>query len=183
MDSGCTRARSGYSLSVTDTRDVRQWAGGALARASLVHGDLHGANGAWGAEGGSAVGELVELRVDAAMTSLPLVRTMAAAIAMRQDYDIDSIADLKLVVDEACSLLVRRAVPGTRLVGRFSVLADSLTFRAAVAVLDTTPLDEESIGWKLLTALVDSVATTVHTNGTQAELSVEVLITRRSAPA
>ncbi|MGX7828656.1 ATP-binding protein [Actinokineospora sp. 24-640] len=125
-------------------------------------------------------GELVELRVDAELDSLPLVRTMAGAVAMRADYDIDAIADLKLVADEICTMLIRRAAPGGRLFGRFSLLPHSLTFGVSVEVEDTAPIQPDSLGWRLLTALVDSIATAVRTDSAQAELAIEVLITRKS---
>ncbi|GGS32845.1 MULTISPECIES: anti-sigma factor [Actinokineospora] len=125
-------------------------------------------------------GELVELRVDAALDSLPLVRTMAGAVAMRADYDIDAIADLKLVADEICTMLIRRAVPGGRLCGRFSLLPRSLTFGVSVAVTDTAPIRPDTLGWRLLTALVDSIATTVRTDSGQAQLVIEVLMARKS---
>ncbi|MGW5051631.1 ATP-binding protein [Actinokineospora sp. NPDC004072] len=126
-------------------------------------------------------GELVELRVDAALDSLPLVRTMAGAVAMRADYDIDAIADLKLVADEICTMLIRRAAAGARLCGRFSLLPRSLTFGVSVEVVDTAPIRPDTLGWRLLTALVDSIATTVRTDGGQPQLVIEVLMTRKSA--
>ena len=124
-------------------------------------------------------GELIELRVDAAQDSLPLVRTMAAAVAMRSDYDIDAIADLKLVADEICTLLIRRAAPDARLSGRFSLLPRSLAFSVSVRVADLEPIRHDSLSWQLLTALVDSIAATVRLRARGPELTVEVLMTRR----
>ncbi|MFC7615943.1 anti-sigma factor [Actinokineospora soli] len=125
-------------------------------------------------------GELVELRVEAAQESLPLVRTMAGAVAMRSDYDIDAIADLKLVADEICTMLIHRAEPGARLCGRFTLLPGSLTFGVSVRVTDPAPIRPDTLTWRLLTALVDSVATTVNTGPGAPELSIEVQMTRRS---
>ena len=53
----------------------------------------------------------VELRMAANPTQLSIVRAVAADIAMRQDFDLDAIEDLKLAVDEACSTLITLAAP------------------------------------------------------------------------
>jgi serine/threonine-protein kinase RsbW len=126
-------------------------------------------------------GELVELRVNADLESLALVRTMASAVAMRGDYDIDAIADLRLVADEICTTLIRRATPGSRLLGRFSLLPRSLTFTVSVPVRDVSPLRQDSLSWRLLTALVDSIGTTVRVDEPGPELVIEVLMTRKAA--
>jgi serine/threonine-protein kinase RsbW len=124
-------------------------------------------------------GELVELRVDADLGSLALVRTMATAVAMRGDHDIDAIADLKLVADEICTTLIRRSTGGSRLLCRFSLLPRSLAFTVSVPVRDVSPVRQDSLSWRLLTALVDSIATTVRTDGATPELVIEVLMTRK----
>ena len=38
-------------------------------------------------------------------TQLPAVRAMAGDLAMRMDYDLDAVEDLRLAVDEACATL------------------------------------------------------------------------------
>ena len=127
-----------------------------------------------------AQGEIVELRVDAKLESLSLVRAMTSAVAMRADYDIDAIADLRLAVDEICTMLVRRAAPGAALRGRFSLLPHSLTFETAVRVDDAAPVPQRSLSWRLLTALVDSAAADVRADaGGHPELVIEVLVTRK----
>ena len=50
--------------------------------------------------------ERLELRVPTTPTQLPAVRAMAGDLAMRMDYDLDSVEDLRLAVDEACATLV-----------------------------------------------------------------------------
>ncbi len=45
----------------------------------------------------------VELRVAARLENLAVLRTLVAAAATFEDLDIDSVADLRLAVDEACT--------------------------------------------------------------------------------
>ncbi|SDD08318.1 hypothetical protein [Actinokineospora iranica] len=128
-------------------------------------------------------GELVELRVDAALTQLPLARAVAANIAMRRDYDVDSIADLQLVVDETCTMLISRALPFSELVLRFRTTPHGIDIHCTVPVLDDTPLDKGSLGWSLLTALVESMRTEVSGGESFARLAIELRMARRSAAA
>jgi serine/threonine-protein kinase RsbW len=66
-----------------------------------------------GTEDGSP--EEIELRIGAVLTNLPIIRSLAASIAMRADFDLDSIADLRLAVDEACSTLITQGAPNAAL--------------------------------------------------------------------
>jgi serine/threonine-protein kinase RsbW len=49
--------------------------------------------------------ERLELRVPTTPTQLPAVRAMAGDLALRMDYDLDAVEDLRLAVDEACATL------------------------------------------------------------------------------
>ena len=49
--------------------------------------------------------ERLELRVPITPMQLPAVRAMAGDLAIRMDYDLDSVEDLRLAVDEACATL------------------------------------------------------------------------------
>ena len=54
----------------------------------------------------------VELRVAATLENLAVLRTLVAAVGTFEDLDFDAVADLRLAVDEACTRLIRSAVPG-----------------------------------------------------------------------
>ncbi|GLZ38835.1 anti-sigma regulatory factor [Actinokineospora sp. NBRC 105648] len=127
------------------------------------------------------LGELVELRVDADLAQLPLVRTMTAAVAMRRDYDVESLADLRLAVDEACTLLVRRALPFSALTVRLRVAEAWVDVHCSVPVLDPTPIDESGLGWTLLSALVESMTTGVADEDVFAELTIELRMAKKAA--
>ncbi len=102
----------------------------------------------------------VELRMAADPTQLSIVRAVAADIAMRQDFDLDSIEDLKLAVDETCSTLITLAADDAVLSCHFAVdPAGSVHVNARVSAKAAAGPDEGSFGWRVLTALVDSVET------------------------
>ena len=52
----------------------------------------------------------VELRVAAKLENLAMLRTLVAAVGTFEDLDFDSVSDLRLAVDEACTRLIRSAV-------------------------------------------------------------------------
>src|SRR5689334_24541682 len=95
-------------------------------------------------------------------TQLSIVRAVAADIAMRQDFDLDSIEDLKLAVDETCSTLITLAAEDATLSCHFAVDgAGAVHVSARALVKSAAGPDEGSFGWRVLTALVDSVQTRV----------------------
>ncbi len=59
--------------------------------------------------------DAVELRVAARLENLAVLRTLVGAVGTFADLDLDSVADLRLAVDEACTLLIRSASPGAAL--------------------------------------------------------------------
>ena len=95
-------------------------------------------------------------------TQLSIVRAVAADIAMRQDFDLDSIEDLKLAVDETCSTLITLAAQDSVLSCHFAVDGDgAVRVSARAAAKSVSGPDQGSFGWRVLTALVDSVETRV----------------------
>ncbi|MHA6800638.1 ATP-binding protein [Bounagaea algeriensis] len=108
-----------------------------------------------------AATNLVEVRVAADPTQLPVLRAVAADLAMRADFDVDSVADLRLAVDEACSSLVRLAISDTQLHCRFRTWEDSLSISAEVASEDSYGPRKDTFSWRVLSALAESVSTSV----------------------
>ncbi|QGK70784.1 anti-sigma factor [Allosaccharopolyspora coralli] len=107
---------------------------------------------------------VVEVRVDADPGQLSVLRAVIGDLAMRADFDVDAIADLRLAVDEACSSLVRLASSGSTLVCRvtpedsgISVTAEALSDEQAGPRTDT-------FSWRVLTALTDTVNAVVDTD-------------------
>jgi serine/threonine-protein kinase RsbW len=107
----------------------------------------------------------IELRIGAELTNLPIIRSLAASIAMRADYDLDSIADLKLAVDEACTTLITRAAVNTSLHCVFAVTKDEIRFAVTVRSSRDALPSTESFGWRVLTTLTDRADSWVERNG------------------
>jgi serine/threonine-protein kinase RsbW len=103
----------------------------------------------------------IELRVPAEARYLPIIRSLAATIAMREDFDLDFVADLKLAVDEACSMLAGAAWPGTELRCRFRIGDDTIGLQASALSTVDALLDTSSFGWRVLTTLADTASTRV----------------------
>ena len=122
----------------------------------------------------------IELRLGADLVHLPIVRSVVATIATRADFDLDAIADLRLAVDEACSTLITRAIPGSTMRCRFTVSDDELRFVGTVwSDTDSTP-STKSFGWRVLTTLTDSVDARVSSNGRHGH-RVDIELAKRRA--
>ncbi|MFC5382513.1 anti-sigma regulatory factor [Aquipuribacter nitratireducens] len=119
--------------------------------------------------------DVVELDLPADAAYLGVVRTACAGLGARLDLTLDEIEDLRIAVDEACTLVLRPggrddladttdAAPGpatgvrvtSRLRASFSVRDDTL----AVRVVGPNPHlpDETSYAWAVLEALAGDVA-------------------------
>jgi serine/threonine-protein kinase RsbW len=101
--------------------------------------------------------ERLELRVPTTPTQLPAVRAMAGDLAMRMDYDLDSVEDLRLAVDEACATLALVAAADARLTVVFETTRSGLHIDAWVPTEDGTDVPRDGFGWAVLQTLVDHV--------------------------
>lgn len=103
-----------------------------------------------------AVGADVEVRIPADLSQLFVVRSIAATFALREDFDLDEVEDVKLAVDEMCSALVLRARPGEQLTCRFDAMPRSVGVVASVPS-DRAAVPEDTFGWWVLAALTDEL--------------------------
>jgi serine/threonine-protein kinase RsbW len=101
--------------------------------------------------------ERLELRVPTTPTQLPAVRAMAGDLAMRMDYDLDAVEDLRLAVDEACATLVLVAAADARLTVVFETTRAGLHIDAWVPTAEGTDVPRDGFGWAVLQTLVDNV--------------------------
>ena len=101
--------------------------------------------------------ERLELRVPTTATQLPVVRAMAGDLAIRMDYDLDAVEDLRLAVDEACATLVLVADGDARLTVVFETTRAGLHIDAWVPTAEGTDVPKDGFGWAVLQTLVDSV--------------------------
>ncbi|QUH02442.1 anti-sigma factor [Saccharopolyspora erythraea] len=107
---------------------------------------------------GAAVSNAVEIRVAAQPGPLAVMRAVAGDLAIRADFDVDAIADVRLAVDEACATLVALALPGTWLTCRFRTEHDRLVFTAEVVGEHAAGPRTDTFGWRVLTALADEIS-------------------------
>jgi serine/threonine-protein kinase RsbW len=101
--------------------------------------------------------ERLELRVPTTATQLPAVRAMAGDLAIRMDYDLDAVEDLRLAVDEACATLAQIAAGDAPLTVIFETTRAGLHIEAWVATADGTEVPRDGFGWAILATLVDAV--------------------------
>lgn len=117
----------------------------------------------------------VQVRIPQDTGYVPLLRTAVAGIAAREAFTLEEVDDLRMGVEEAAVLLLRRGgQDGLSL--EVSVTEDGL--EAALSTSAATggePVDEASFSWMILSALADKVHT--DRNGDQARI---ILIKNRS---
>jgi serine/threonine-protein kinase RsbW len=111
--------------------------------------------------------ERLELRVPTTATQLPAVRAMAGDLAIRMDYDLDAVEDLRLAVDEACATLAQIGTGDAPLTVVFETTRAGLHIEAWVPTAEGTEVPQDGFGWAILATLVDAVAAR---RGTQAEV-------------
>lgn len=99
----------------------------------------------------------VEVRVLAVPEALVTVRTVAGDLAARAEFPLDTVDDLRLAVDEACTCLADLARPGSRLTGTFTVDHDRITMTASVSTTGPASLPTDTFAWRVLTVLADDV--------------------------
>lgn len=107
---------------------------------------------------------MIELQTPAHAVAIPVIRTVAADLAARADFELDSIDDLRMAVDDACAMLVGVAADGATLSCRFIVWPERIETVADVDVDDgADPLPTGSFRWRVLECLAEQVSTCVLT--------------------
>jgi serine/threonine-protein kinase RsbW len=131
------------------------------------------------APSGERRAERLELKVPTSPTQLPAVRAMAGDLAMRMDFDLDAVEDLRLAVDEACATLASVALGGAPLTVVFEASREGLRIDAWVPTSPGVDVPRDGFGWAILATLVDAVearratqATVPGGNGTDSPVGV-----------
>ncbi|WP_432572530.1 ATP-binding protein [Kineococcus sp. SYSU DK005] len=107
--------------------------------------------------------DLVELRVPADPAYLTVVRTASAGLAARLDLTLDEIEDLRIAVDEACTLLLDPAAGAQQLVAVFRLGDGSLEVEVRGPARELP--ERSSFAWAVLEALVGEVFTGTSSTG------------------
>lgn len=76
----------------------------------------------------------VEVRMLADKDQVPVIRALAADLAIRQDLDLDTVDDLRLAVEEACAAVTACADQDDVLVCRLMVTSTVVEITASVRV-------------------------------------------------
>ena len=104
----------------------------------------------------------VEFRVGASLENLAVLRTLVGAVGTFSDLDFDSVADLRLAVDEACTQLVRSAVPGATLIVVVDPGPEQVVVEASTQCDTDDVVTRGSFSWLVLSSLTDTVETFSH---------------------
>ena len=86
-----------------------------------------------------------------------MLRTLVAAMGTFEDLDFDAVADLRLAVDEACTRLIRSAVPDSTLVLVVDPRDDEVVVDASTTCKSQDILTPGSFSWHVLSSLTDEV--------------------------
>src|SRR5215211_1375134 len=101
----------------------------------------------------------VEFRVAARLENLAVVRTLVGAVGTFEDLDFDAVSDLRLAVDEACTRLIRSAMPDSTLVLVVHPRDTEVVVEASTTCKSQDILTPGSFSWHVLSSLTDEVKT------------------------
>ena len=88
---------------------------------------------------------------------MALLRATVSSFAAREEFTIDQVDDLRMAVEEAAILLLRRS-SGEALTLRMTAFNSEVEVELHTAVDTSTPvLDRASFTWKILEALSDEL--------------------------
>jgi len=122
----------------------------------------------------SPVAGTVEVRVPTDVAFLATLRLVAASLGARCELTVDDIEDLRLAVDEACSLLLPLAVADSVIEASFELAPGSLVVTAAITTgTPAATFDRGGFAWTVLTALASEV------DVTSGERRVAITVTKR----
>jgi serine/threonine-protein kinase RsbW len=109
----------------------------------------------------AAVRDVIELRLSPRAESIASVRTVAADVSGRADFDLDAVSDVRMAVDEACNQVARLADPNHLMRVEFEVGPDRCLRVVISARADTQlgGIDTSGFGWHVLGALTDELET------------------------
>jgi anti-sigma regulatory factor (Ser/Thr protein kinase) len=126
-------------------------------------------------------GQAVELRVAAKLENLAILRTLVAAVGTFEDLDFDAVADLRLAVDEACTRLIRSAVPDSMLLLVVDPRDDAVVIDASTTCKTPDILAPGSFSWHVLSSLTDEVRTFENGQGPEEGSVFGISMTTRRA--
>ena len=111
----------------------------------------------------SSTGSRVTIEIPAQAEYIAVLRAASGAIATRLDFTLDDIDDLRILVDEAASLLLSAGAAGVLRcdidvdVDELNVEAATIRFQLQAQLPDGEAPHGEGFAWNILTALAHDV--------------------------
>ncbi|UYP18211.1 ATP-binding protein [Rhodococcus sp. Z13] len=116
---------------------------------------------------------VVELRVQAHPDQLAVLRAVAAAIALQHDFDLDTVADVKLAVDEAATRLIMASPDDAMLECAFRAAHPLLHISLSAPAEDASSIGSpRSFGWYVLNSLTESISVTTEDSVARIDMSI-----------
>jgi serine/threonine-protein kinase RsbW len=109
--------------------------------------------------------DAVFIRLPAVSAYLSILRTAVAGLAARLDFTLDEIEDLRIAIDEACAMLLGRAIPGTDLECEFELTDQAMDITVTAVTIDGRLPGQHTFSWAVLTALAGHVETAAGDDG------------------
>jgi serine/threonine-protein kinase RsbW len=109
--------------------------------------------------------DLVVITLPAHSAYLSVLRTATAGLAARLDFTIDEIEDLRIAVDEACAMLLPKAVEGADVTCEFELNEASIGVSVSVLTTDGEEPSRDTFAWTVLAALAGDVDSAVGEDG------------------
>ena len=106
---------------------------------------------------GAPVRDYVTLRLPADGAYLAVLRTAAAGLASRLNFTLDDIEDLRIAVDEACAMLLPKAVGEAVMECTFELKPGELDIAVSIPTTDGALPSRDTFAWTVLTALAGEV--------------------------
>lgn len=97
------------------------------------------------------------LSVPALHTQLPIVRMLTEVVAMHSGCTLDQVSDLKLAVDQVCTLLIDAADPHSGVSCSYRVVGDDLHVSVTATTVAHWRPASDSLEWRILELLTDTV--------------------------
>lgn len=95
----------------------------------------------------------IGLNVPAEPGFVPTLVSLSAGLATRCRLNLDSVEDFRLAIDEACTLLLPYATPGSTLRSSFDLNDHAISAEVTVSALGADTPPQDGYGWALLQAL------------------------------
>jgi serine/threonine-protein kinase RsbW len=103
----------------------------------------------------------VTLQIPASSAYLSLARAATTSICARVDFPLDRLEDITLAVDEALSLLLLDAVPGTQLECSWTPAPGGVVIAMSSHSTSGRVPRSTTFAWTVLSALVDRAEATI----------------------